>query len=337
MSHHSTQSPLPILDWQEYRSPETRPQFLKKLLSAAHEVGFFYLKNHGIDEDLIAQAFQLGKDFFALTDEEKNSIHMVNSPHFRGYSALHDEITRANPDSREQFDYMPELEAYPLESIPADEPWLRLQGPNQWPTQLPQFKSTLLTLQKEQTALAIELVSAFAQALGAQPDAFEHTLNHHPSVLSKVIHYPVLKESIQGVGPHKDAGYVTLLQQDEISGLEVLIDDEWVGAPPIEGTFIINIGELLELASNGFLKATYHRVISPTVGVDRYSLAFFLTSQLDATVPLLDLPAELAKKCSQSNDPHNPLFTQIGKNFLKGRLRSHPEVAARHYPNLTLD
>ena len=330
---------LPILDYAEFiKGGESRQQFVADLGYAAHEVGFFYLKNHGISQSLIEDAFTHAKTFFSLPLEQKRAIHMVNSPHFRGYTQLHDEITRENPDTREQLDYMPEYEAIPLEQIPEDQPWLRLQGPNQWPEEVPELKGTLQQLQKEQTELAKSLLSAFALALGQDEDVFAHTYAHKPSVLSKAIHYPGIEESIQGVGPHKDSGYLTFVQQDETAGLEVLKEDEWVLAEPIPGTFVVNIGELLEIASQGYLKATLHRVVTPPVGVDRYSHAFFLTSQLDATVPLIALPEALqGKSFSITQDPKNPLFTQIGKNFLKGRLRSHPDVAKRHYADLRID
>lgn len=327
---------LPILDFSQFRAGgEAQANFIAELADVTHNIGFFYLKNHGIDQTLIDDALNLSKAFFALPLEDKLAIEMIHSRHFRGYTRLYNEITRERPDGREQLDYMPEYDALPLESIPDHQPWLRLQGPNQWPSQLPQLKPTLLALQTAQVALAKELLSAFAQALGQPADAFAHTYAHKPSVLCKAIHYPGTQDTKQGVGIHKDAGYLTFVSQDEASGLEVLKGDQWVSATPIRGTFVVNIGELLEIASQGYLKATQHRVTTPPVGTDRYSLAFFLTSQLDATVPLLDLPAHLQPaNFTITQDPKNPLFTEIGKNFLKGRLRSHPDVARAHYADL---
>ncbi|CAM5219939.1 hypothetical protein ALON55S_05656 [Alishewanella longhuensis] len=140
----------------------------------------------------------------------------------------------------------------------------------------------------------------------------------------------------QGVGAHKDAGYLTLVLQDGQSGLEVLTERGWLKAEPLLGAFVVNIGELLELASNGYLRATYHRVVSPPEGAERLSCAFFMAAQLDATVPLLSLPERLALQAKgPASDPLNPLFYQVGQNVLKGRLRSHPDVAAKHYADLT--
>lgn len=329
---------LPILDYAQFGAGgDAREQFLKDLRFAAHEIGFFYLKNHGISQELIAEAQALSKAFFALPLAQKKAIHMSNSPHFRGYTNVHDEITREKPDSREQFDYMPEYEAIPLDQIPSDQPWLRLQGPNQWPVEIPRLRPVLQQLQEAQTELAKSMLSAFALALGQKEDAFAHTYAHKPSVLSKAIHYPGV-DGEQGVGPHKDSGYITFVQQEETAGLEVLKDDEWILAEPIKGTFVVNLGELLEIASQGYLKATTHRVAPSPQGFDRFSLAYFLTSQLDATVPLLALPESLqGQGFNITQDPKNPLFTQIGKNFLKGRLRSHTDVAKNFYSDISID
>ena len=93
--------------------------------------------------------------------------------------------------------------------------------------------------------------------------------------------------------------------------------------------------ELLELATNGYLRATVHRVVVPPPGGERLSVAFFLGAQHDATVPLLTLPAALAAEArGATSDPDNPLFHHVGTNYLKGRLRSHPDVATRHYSDL---
>lgn len=329
---------LPILDFSLFQAGgEAKQRFIDELRYTAHEIGFFYLKNHGISQDLIKEAQALGKAFFQLPIEEKRAIQMIYSPHFRGYTCLHDEITREQPDSREQFDFMAEYEAIPLEKIPANQPWLRLQGPNQWPESLPRFKAVFEQLQAEQTELAKSMLSAFALALGQPENFFAGTYAHQPSAMSKVIHYPGVG-GIQGVGAHKDSDFITFVQQDETAGLEVLYRDEWIVAEPIEGTFVVNIGELLEVATQGYLKATLHRVAPTPVGRSRFSIAYFLTSQLDATVPLVTLPEALQGKAfSVTQDPKNPLFTEVGKNFLKGRLRSHPDVAKHFYQDIRIE
>ncbi|XAG09078.1 hypothetical protein NM432_17295 [Vibrio metschnikovii] len=97
----------------------------------------------------------------------------------------------------------------------------------------------------------------------------------------------------------------------------------------------MNIGELLELASDGYLKATEHRVVSPNHGQERFSIAYFMGPRLESRVPKLFLPERLKNQAlGPTSDPNNPLFYQVGDNVLKGRLRSHPEVANKYYKTI---
>jgi isopenicillin N synthase-like dioxygenase len=181
------------------------------------------------------------------------------------------------------------------------------------------------------------LLNAFALSLGQNGDAFEPLHRHHPHVLVKLIRYPGRDRtaSDQGVGAHKDAGLLSLLLQDAQAGLQVETAQGWIDVAPRAGTLVVNIGEILELASDGFLRATLHRVVTPPAGRQRISAAFFLGARLDATVPVLSLPPELAAQArGPERDPNNPLFRSVGENYLKGRLRSHPDVARRHHADL---
>lgn len=306
------------------------------LRHAARDVGFFYLTGHGIDVSLQQQIQNRSRQFFALSDEEKLSVAMVRSPHFRGYNRAASEFTRGQPDWREQFDIG--AERAPLLQTSASPGWARLQGPNQWPTALPELKTALLQWQEEMTRMSLRLLRAFALALDLNENAFDELYGDKPNEHIKLIRYPGREttQSRQGVGAHKDSGFLSFLLQDQQRGLQVEVEeDQWIDAVPREGTFVVNIGELLELASNGYLRATVHRVETPPAGTDRLSIAFFLGARLDAVVPLYPLSAALAAEArGPASDPHNPLFRDVGLNYLKGRLRSHPDAAERHYPEL---
>ena len=119
------------------------------------------------------------------------------------------------------------------------------------------------------------------------------SIEAQPNHRMKIVRYPGRDATgdDQGVGAHKDGGFLTLLLQDENKGLQVEYDGRWVDVEPIPGTLVVNIGELLELASNGYLRATVHRVVTPPAGVERFSVPFFFSARLDATIPLLDLSA----------------------------------------------
>jgi isopenicillin N synthase-like dioxygenase len=328
---------LPLLDLAQLDAgPAARRAFLDRLRTAARDVGFFYLGGHGVPESLVDQVRAESRRFFALPEADKLAIEMVNSPHFRGFTRAAWELTRGQPDWREQLDIGAERPVIPQgPGVPA---WLRLQGPNQWPAAQPELKAVLLRWQAELTRIAIRLLGAFAEALDQPADALEPIYGDTPNQHIKIIRYPGRDAtgSDQGVGAHKDSGFLTLLLQDQQRGLQVEGEDgRWIDAEPVPGTFVVNIGELLELATNGYLRATVHRVITPPAGADRLSVAFFLGARLDATVPLLDLPPALAAEArGPASDPQNPLFHDVGPNYLKGRLRSHPDVAKRHYADI---
>ncbi|BCP56060.1 2-oxobutyrate oxidase [Kaistia sp. 32K] len=338
-THDAATAPrtLPILDISKLSgSPEERAAFLEELGTTAREIGFFYLTGHGIPDELIREIVAVSRRFFELPEADKLSIEMVNSPHFRGYTRVGLEITRGQADWREQIDFSSERPAIPV--APGTPDWARLQGPNQWPDALPALKPTVLEWQRQLADLGIRVLEAFALALQQDKDVFSPIYEKAPIQHLKLIRYPGRDAtgSDQGVGAHKDGGFLTLLLQDVQGGLQVEADDgSWIDAPPIPGTFIVNIGEVLEMASNGYLRATVHRVVTPPAGKDRLSVAFFFGAALDATIPLLDLAPELAAQAlGPTADPQNPLFREIGQNYLKGRLRSHPDVAERHYADL---
>ena len=331
-----TASGLPTLDLAAFEAgPVERERFLGQLRRAAREVGFFYVTGHGVPADLNAETLALARKFFALPLEQKLAIQMVGSPHFRGYTRAGGEITRGRPDWREQIDIGAEREAVP--QGPGVAAWTRLQGPNQWPAALPELRATVLRWQDEVTGVLVRLLRAFALALGQHEDVFAPIYDGAPHQLVKIIRYPGRDsaEGDQGVGAHKDSGLLSLIFQDGQGGLQVEGAAGWIDAAPRRDAYVVNIGELLELASDGYLRATVHRVVSPPAGHDRISLAFFLGARLDATVPVLTLPPELAAAASGfERDPDNKLFHQVGQNTLKGRLRSHPDVAARHHADL---
>lgn len=327
---------IPILDLDKLDQGGLATKgFLDDLRFAARHVGFFYLTGHGIEQSQIDKLFATSRRFFDLPDPEKLAIEMIHSPQFRGYTRVAGERTRGEADWREQVDFGVEREAFPPSAgKPA---WERLQGPNLWPRALPELRQAILEWQSKATDVAIRLLKAFALALEQPGDVFEPIYGVTPNHRMKIVRYPGADgtKSDQGVGAHKDGGFLTLLLQDETRGLQVEYGGAWVDVDPIPGTLVINIGELLELASNGYLRATVHRVKTPPAGVTRYSVPFFFAAKLDATIPLLTLPEELAAEAKGvESDPDNPLFRNVGQNVLKSRLRSHPDVAAKHYADL---
>lgn len=326
---------LPVLDFSRFASADSRSGFLAELRTAARDVGFFYLVGHGVPDGLAEEVFAAARRFFALPEADKLAIRMANTRHFRGYTRLGDERTGGRKDWREQLDMGLEVPALAL--APGDPPWKRLQGPNQWPAAVPELRPAVLQWHERLHAVAAQLLRAFALALEQPENVFEDALRGTPNQVVKAIRYPGrdVAPDDQGCGAHKDSEFLTLLRQDEVGGLQVQGQHGWIDAPPLPGSFVVNTGELLELASDGYLRATVHRVVAPPAGGERMSLAFFLAARLDATVPRLRLaPALAAESRGPAQDPENPLYREVGPNTLKGRLRSHPDVARRHYADV---
>ncbi|EPY19100.1 iron/ascorbate oxidoreductase family protein [Strigomonas culicis] len=331
---------LPIIDLSELDNENTRADFYRKLRHMARDVGFFYLVGHGVDPAERDDLLDTAKRFFALPQDAKDKISMDNSPHFRGYTKLGNENTRNKTDYREQLDIGEEV---PAELRSEDDPefYLNLHGPNPWPAEVPELKEKALAYQGKMHSVAVKLLRAFVVALGLPEDSLDEMIGGTPRQLLKLVHYPANtgedgEGQQQGCGPHKDSDFLTLLWQDGTGGLQVLTDDKgWVDAAPLKDSYIVNIGELLELTTNGYLIANVHQVVMRrTTRTSRYSIPYFLGPNLEVKeVPLLPLPAELqAQARGPTSDPLNPLFNDVGINAIKGRLRSHKNTTMRFYP-----
>lgn len=327
---------LPVLDLSESRNPDTAEQFRDKLREATHEVGFFYLIGHGISDDLQRRLLDVAREFFALPTAEKLAIENIHSPHFRGYTRLGGELTEGKQDWREQIDIGTEQPA--AQRTATSPAWEILQGPNQWPDALPELRKVVTEWNDALTSVALRLLREWAMALGQDANVFDDAFADDPSILIKVVRYPGRPKGggTQGVGGHKDAGVLTLLYVEPgKGGLQVEHDGEWIDAPPLDGALVVNIGELLEVATNGYLKATVHRVVSPEGDGERISVPFFFNPNYAAQTPQFKLPPELAAHATGVTvDANNPIHDSYGANAVKSRLRAHPDVAARWWPDL---
>lgn len=330
----TTVDALPVLDLSLLKQGEAATQeFREKLREVTHTIGFFYLVGHGIPEQTIQEIFGEARKFFALPYEDKKKIEMVKSPQFRGYTRAGGEYTRGKMDWREQIDLGAERDLVTDVDAPT---YMQLDGPNQWPEKQPSLRPAFTTWERHCTIIARKLMSEWAIALGAPADTFEDAIGDKPSTLTKLVRYPGREERGQGVGAHKDPGMLTMLMIEEgKGGLQVEYNDQWIDVPQIPGAFVINIGELLEYATDGYLKATVHRVVTPKAGDERLSIPFFFNPALDAQIPKIDLPPHLAKDArGVTEDPDNVIYGTFGENLLKLRLRAHPDVAEAHYPDL---
>ncbi|NDK26192.1 isopenicillin N synthase family oxygenase [Streptomyces sp. TR1341] len=326
---------LPVIDLSAAdRGPRSRDLLHAQLHSAAHDVGFFQLVGHGVTKAEADALITAMRAFFELPEADRLALDNVNSPHFRGYTRTGDERTGGARDWRDQLDIGAERPA--RVPGPGEPPYWWLQGPNQWPAALPELRTAALAWIERLSAVAQRLLHELLTAIGAPADFYDPIFGDRAHPHLKLVRYPgsAGDGADQGVGAHKDYGFLTLLLQDTVGGLQVQREDgRFHDVPPLENAFVVNLGELLEVATDGYLLATNHRVVSPAGATERFSIPFFYNPRLDGKVAPLPFPGA-TQAPGITTDPTNPLFAEYGYNELKGKLRAHPLVAERHHGNL---
>ena len=307
---------------------------------ACEDVGFFYIRNHGVPQALIDRTYDLSRRFHASPRSLKTTINKRHSQGVLGWHPATADDDDEDPDLYRLFepspddDYLtkPHLNSafdYMREIAPDDPDFLAgnvMLVPNQWPDWIPGFREQALAYYDAVTVVGQRLFRAFAMRLGLPLDFFEARTSHSPSIL-RLLHYPPndlpMDNDHLGIGAHSDFECFTILHQGG-PGLQVMnAADEWVAAPPIEGTFIVNIGDMLEGWTNGRFKATQHRVVN--TGKERFSMPLFFAADYHTVVE--PLPAFV----SEDNPPrynrivagdHLASFVIAGAKHLRRKLLS---------------
>ncbi|XP_009759795.1 2-oxoglutarate-Fe(II) type oxidoreductase hxnY-like isoform X2 [Nicotiana sylvestris] len=287
---------LPMIDL----SSTDRTLLADSLRKACVENGFFYLRNHGIGEELIQRVFEGSRRFFGLSLEEKMKLLRKNH---RGYSPLYSEMLNSNDNPKGD----------PKESIyfgaPEDiSPYGNL---NQWPPQevLPCWRSTMEEYYKTILCVGKRVVSLMAVALNVDEDFFEKVgAFDPPAALLRPLRYPTGEidssdKHMHGAGAHTDCGMITILVTDGVPGLQVCRDklqkpQIWEDVHHLKGAFIVNIGDMMERWTNCLFKSTLHRVTQPTQ--ERYSVAMLFDPSPDCVVECLK------SCCNESSPPRFP-------------------------------
>jgi len=277
---------LPVMDLS---APE--PGALRE---ACERHGFFYVRGHGVDPALERRLEQATTRFFALPTEAKQRLAMAHGGRaWRGWFPLGGELTSGAPDQKEGL--------YLGEELGPEDPRVRadwpMHGANLFPPELPELRGAVLDFLAAQTRVGHAVMRSIASSLGLEPDFFERELTRRPLPLFRIFHYPVTADaSGWGVGEHTDYGLLTVLKQDDCGGLEVKTPGGWIDAPPIPGTFVCNLGDMLDRMTGGRYRSTPHRVRN-TSGRSRYSWPFFFDPSFDAEVK--PLPGALARPVEQ--------------------------------------
>ncbi len=281
---------IPVIDTSPLRGAPGRAEMVAAIDAACREIGFFYAVNHGVAQGQIDEVYAQAKRFFDLPVAEKEKIAIERSPCHRGWFRLGaenlDPAQQAVGDFKEGLKIGRDLPVT-HERVQAGLP---LHGPNQWPD-LPGWRDVMQGYYDEMAGLGRLMMGGFAEALGLDAGFFEPWLGITMTTLG-ALHYPpqtgLITEGQIGAGAHTDYGCFTLLHQDEAGGLQVRRRDGlWIDAPPVPGSFVVNIGDMLERWTNGVFCSTLHRVVNVS-GRDRYSLPFFFDPDFYAPVECLE-------------------------------------------------
>lgn len=336
---------LQVIDLSWANDSSLKPLLLEKLKKSLFDTGFLYLVNHGAEP--VSQKLSSFLDpLFRIPQSEKDAIDMVHSPHFLGYTGTGRETTAKRIDVREQYDFGSVTSASGWR--PGQQLWKRLKGPSSFPSEkaLPGFRETLTEYLKVLEGVSRTFVELVAECLGLPKEtftAFEGEMNR-----LKLIRYPVVDGTGQGVGPHKDSsGMFTFLLQDDVGGLEALgFDGEWTPVPYIKDSFVVNVAQGFEALTAGKCGATTHRVVSPSVERERFSIAFFYSVKLDLTAKEIEeqckfvvekVPTpqdQLKRAIDVASEFIDPQFDTFGDAHLRNRIVSHKDVGKAWYPDL---
>lgn len=278
---------LPIIDVSGLGStdPAVRAAVAAEIGRACDEIGFFYAAGGGIAPETVAAAVEAARRFFALPLDDKLAIRAGATN--RGYTPMREsEHEKGKPDVNEGFEL-----GFP---VPAHDPDADgsnpVRAPNRWPD-LPGFREPVEAYYDAAFGLGMTVLRGFALHFGL-PETFFVDRFRRPVADMRLAHYPPQTGGAleYGTFDHTDHGIITILWQDENGGLEVFTRDErWIPAPPIPGTFVVNIGDLMSRWTNGRFRSTLHRVINRS-GRDRFSIPFFFNPDFDTRVDPLDLP-----------------------------------------------
>ncbi len=251
----------------------------ERIGTACREVGFFYVAGHGVDPALVARLERLSRAFFAQDLATKMELAMERGgAAWRGYFPVGGELTSGRPDGKEGLYFGME--------IAADDPLVQagtpLHGPNLFPAQFPEFRATVLDYIAALTRLGDALMTGIAVSLGLDETYFARMLGS-PLTLFRIFNYPPSANDGWGVAEHTDYGVLTILGQDGSGGLQVETAAGWTDALPIAGTFVCNLGDMLDRMTGGLYRSTPHRVRNRS-SQDRLAYPFFYDPNWNARV-----------------------------------------------------
>ncbi|EIW81555.1 2OG-Fe(II) oxygenase [Coniophora puteana RWD-64-598 SS2] len=301
----------------------------REVRTACIEVGFFYVKNHGIPGQIVSNVTSSIARYFALPSETKMKLHHKTTPNFKGYSPLLDANIDPtnNGDNHEGYELGWEA-LTPPNGNSLDEKRLNdgeMSGANVWPSEADwgtpeeakRFREDMLAYYHEAVRVGRHLFPLFALALELEERYFDDKTRNSAAIM-RALHYPPqtgpVDDRTVGIGAHTDFEFFTILwQQPGIQALQVLnASKQWVDAPSIDGTLVINLGDQFARWTNDVFKSTVHRAINRT-GAERYSIPLFFGTDYDVNI-------EPIESCVSSDRP--PKYPPVtAGDYVKQRLR----------------
>jgi isopenicillin N synthase-like dioxygenase len=344
---------IPVVSLAAWTSVHAdREAFADRLQAICHEIGFFRLVDHGVEAAFLDDYFRAMRAFFALPEHVKAHIDKRASPWFRGWEQVGAELTDNNVDHREQVDVWSELDPQPRDVQPT---YLRLEGPNQWPDEsvAPHFRQLVERFQTEMGAIADELLTAMSVGLRLDPQQLLRFFGARRMSLVKLIHYPPTPPGEAGVNAHHDTGFLTLLLQHGVGGLQVMNQDgDWIDVPTDRDAIVVNLGEMLQSMTGNYFVATTHRVIT---SAERYSSGYFHGPALTTPLEPLPLDPRYAQAVTTSAHHRNAGFMARRDELLAGSrgttstpadtygqqlwnyfARSYPDLVRCHHADLEM-
>ena len=290
MSSQNIPSQIPTLDIRRFThpaSPEDRQAFIDELGAAYREWGFAGIRNHGIPQAQIDEAYETFRAFFALPEDAKKRYHVPGGGGARGYTPFGVETAKgAKYSDLKEFWHIGR-------EIPRDSKHAQVMAENLWPGEVPDFKRVGYGLYESLDALGSQVLSALALHIGLPADYFADKTDSGNSILRPIHYPPITTDDIPNVraGAHEDINLITLLVGASAAGLEVLSKKgEWVPFTSDADTIVVNIGDMLQRLTNHVYPSTTHRVVNPpgeAARKPRYSVPFFLHPNPDFLIDVL--------------------------------------------------
>lgn len=286
---------LPVVDIAPMlgvADPAARERVAVDIGEACRAHGFFYIAGHDINDALQTRLRDASRRFFALPEADRMRMEMLHGGRaWRGYFPVGGELTSGRPDLKEGLYFGTEL---PPEDARVRAGW-PLHGANLWPAEVPALRAAVLDYMAAASRAAQAVLAAVALSLGLEEGWFRRHYTADPTVLFRIFRYPPQPAADDGwgVGEHTDYGLLTLLLQDDVPGLQVRTPQGWLDAPPLPGTLVCNIGDMLDRLTGGTYRSTPHRVRNAS-GRERFSFPLFFDPDFTARVTPLPQHARIA-------------------------------------------